>query len=423
MFIPVLGLGVLAARGLDLLLDREVRQRECFRRYLTILLCLPLLLLLLLLAETVGRDFWLDLFHRLIAAPNRFEQGARLVIKRWNNLVLETSLALSLAGAYSLTIYFALRRGGALRWLAPALLLLFCLDVGRVNDKFMLLQDFPEKAKGVKTPVMEFLARGSVEYRTLPLSGIDPMQYASGGIPVMFTPNAVQQVRWLNFINYFDLSSSMPDSLNVRYLVCATDQYPNLKGVLGEKYIPVKGVPAGGELLLENRTVLPKGWLVPAVRVVPEAERALTILRDPRFDPRHMALVESTPPIPLASPDSKVTVSTGDVSVIRYESNRISVTARAGRNALLVLGEKYFRGWRATVDGRPAVIHPVDHILRGVYLTPGEHRVEFIFDPLPFRIGKWITLVSFVVYALFLGREFRLNWIDKTTKRTESTEQ
>ena len=71
MFIPVLGLGVLAARGLDLLLDREVRQRECFRRYLTILLCLPLLLLLLLLAETVGRDFWLDLFHRLIAAPNR----------------------------------------------------------------------------------------------------------------------------------------------------------------------------------------------------------------------------------------------------------------------------------------------------------------------------------------------------------------
>jgi hypothetical protein len=53
----------------------------------------------------------------------------------------------------------------------------------------------------------------------------------------------------------------------------------------------------------------------------------------------------------------------------------------------------------------------VNHILRGVYLTPGEHRVEFLFDPLPFRIGKWITLVSFAVYALFLGREI---WINKS---------
>jgi uncharacterized membrane protein YfhO len=110
----------------------------------------------------------------------------------------------------------------------------------------------------------------------------------------------------------------------------------------------------------------------------------------------------------LAPPNSPPTGSAGDVSVTRYESNRISVTTRAGRNALLVLGEKYFRGWRATVDGKPVEIHPVNHILRGVYLTPGEHRVEFNFDPLPFKVGKWITLASFAFVALFLGREW---WI------------
>jgi hypothetical protein len=408
MFIPVLGLGVLAARGVDLLLDREVRQREGFRRYVTAILIIPLLLLLLLLAETAGKDLWLDIFHRILAEPNRFERGPRLVMERWNNLVAETALALSLAAAYSLTIYFALRKGGAMRWLPPALLLLYCLDVGRVNDKFMLLQELPEKAKGFRTPVMEFLAKGSREYRTLPLNGVDPMQYASSGIPVMFTANAVQQVRWLNFIESFNLASSMPDMLNVRYLVCDTDQYPTLKGVLGGKYLPVKGVPDGGELLLESRTVLPKGWLVPSVRVIAEPERALAILRDPRFDPRLTALVESPPPIPLAPPDPPPKGSAGYVSVTRYEGNHIGVTARAGRNSLLVLGEKYFRGWKATVDGRPSDIHPVNHILRGVYLTPGKHRVEFDFDPLPFKVGKWITLVSFAVYAFFLGRELWL---------------
>jgi uncharacterized membrane protein YfhO len=92
--------------------------------------------------------------------------------------------------------------------------------------------------------------------------------------------------------------------------------------------------------------------------------------------------------------------------VDRYESEHIRVTANAPRDSLLVLGEKYFRGWNATVDGRPVEIYPVNQILRGVYLASGNHKVEFVFDPLPFKIGKWLTLASFAFYALFLGREW-----------------
>jgi hypothetical protein len=41
-----------------------------------------------------------------------------------------------------------------------------------------------------------------------------------------------------------------------------------------------------------------------------------------------------------------------------------------------------------------------------VYLTPGTHTVEFVFDPLPFKIGKWLTLGSFAFFAALLAREF-----------------
>jgi hypothetical protein len=44
--------------------------------------------------------------------------------------------------------------------------------------------------------------------------------------------------------------------------------------------------------------------------------------------------------------------------------------------------------------------------------------VEFVFDPLPFKIGKWLTLVSFALYALFLGREI---WLMKM-RRVKSEE-
>jgi hypothetical protein len=31
--------------------------------------------------------------------------------------------------------------------------------------------------------------------------------------------------------------------------------------------------------------------------------------------------------------------------------------------------------------------------------------VEFEFDSLPFRIGKWLTLASFAFFVMMLGRE------------------
>ncbi len=405
MFLPVLGFGVLAARGLDILMDEEVRQTGTFRRYLIAITVFPVLLGLLLVAEIAGRGFWLTAFHEMMAQPTRFEQGPSLVLQRWHNLVGETGLAAILSGFYGLVIHTCTRSRRAIRWLPLVLLVLYCADVGRVNAKFMLLQDMPEKAKGVKTPLMEYLAKSSGMYRTLPLNGTDPMQYASNGIPVMFTPNAVQQVRWQNFLDAFNIGSSMPDMLNVKYLVYETGQYARDKALMAGKFSPVPDSPGGSGILLENRTVLPKGWLVPAAAVITDPGQALGILRDPRFDPRQVALVETPPPVPLADPNAPGTGSAGDVSITRYESNHISVIAHTGGNALLVLGEKYFRGWTATVDGKRAEIYPVDHILRGLYLTPGNHRVEYVFDPLPFKIGKWITLASFGFFAAMLGRE------------------
>jgi uncharacterized membrane protein YfhO len=109
----------------------------------------------------------------------------------------------------------------------------------------------------------------------------------------------------------------------------------------------------------------------------------------------------------MADPDRAVPLPTQGVSVTSYEGTRINISAISPVNALLVLGEKFYKGWKATVDGNPAEIYPVDHILRGVYLAPGTHKVEFVFDPLPFKIGKWLTLASFAFFACMLGREWR----------------
>ncbi len=407
MFLPVLGLGVIAARGIDLLLDDAVRDTKAFRRYMLGVLSVPGALLLLLAVEIVGREYWIRNFVDILGQPTRYEEGLQLVAQRWNNLVIETGIATGLAMLLAGTFFAAVcRKWLPLRFLSVVLLILYVGDVSRINCKFLFLVDEPHKTKGVKTPVVEYLLSNSLkQFRTLPMDGSDPMQFASNGIPVMFTSNPVQQMRWQQFLEEFNVAGPMTDILNVKYLVVSNADYQQEKAKMAAKFHAVFSAPNNGAVVLENNNVLPKGWLVPAVSLVADPSQRLKILQNPQFNPALVGIVESPPPFSMSDPVAAVPLLQR-VTVSLYEGERIILDAATPNNALLILGEKYYKGWKAAVDGKPAEIIPVDHILRGVYLTPGTHAVEFRFDPLPFKVGKYLTLGSFALFAGMLLREW-----------------
>lgn len=417
MFVPVMGLGVLAARGIDLLREEGIRATPAFRRYLAGVAALLALLLVLLAMEAFGKGYWLSKFSEMLSQPTRYEDGGYLVMQRWNNLMIETGIAAAFAALCATAIAFGGRVARSAVLLPALLIVLYMADVWRVDDKFMFLVNAPTKSKGEKPPVVQFLAGAGKMYRVLPMDSSDPMQYATNGIPVMFTSNAVQQQRWQEFLDSFDVVSTMPDMLNVRYLLLGAGQFAQERGALGNKFAPVYTTPDGQTVVLENRSVLPKAWLTSSVYQVAEPRQELGIMHNPAFDPRRVSLVETPPELPLAPMTGAGAEAAGSVTVSRYEGEHIDVNAAVRQNALLVLGEKYARGWRAFVDGKEVRIHPVNYVLRGVYLSPGSHRVEFRFDPLLFKVGTYLTLGSFALFAVLLIRE-ALAW---RRKRTAST--
>lgn len=406
MIIPVFGLGILAAQGVDLLLCEELKESRGLRWYRYGLAVVPVVILGLLGSQLLGSEGWLTLLGDMIVQPNRFQQGPELVTQRWDNLVQETAWAAGVATVCVLGLWAGTKRWLPARFIPLLLVALYLVDVGRVNAKFMLLQPVPSSLRAPVTPVMEFVKRGTGQYRALPMNNTDPMTYVSNGIPVMFTSNPVQMWRWQMFLDSFNFGSSMPDFMNIKYLIYDKAQYEQEKAQFGNRFVPVYQTPDGKDVVVENRAVLPKGWLVPAVVVIDEPKQIPAALGNPAFDPRRMALVESPPVLPMA-PVEGLAVNPGTATVVTYENAKVTVQARALTNALLVLGDKYFNGWRATVDGKEAAIVPVNLVLRGVYVTPGDHTVEFIFDPLPFKIGKWLTLTSFLIFALCLGWEVK----------------
>ena len=407
MFVSLLGSSILAARGLDLLLDGSVQRQQGFRRYLFGVVAFAAGLWILLGSQFAGQRIWIEQLSGLIFEPNRFEQGPQLVAQRWNNLVRETAIAAAVFSVSASVMVAYGRRWLSAKALGILLFLLFIGDVWRINDKFLFLVRVPEHSRGVKSPVAEFISRDRPEqYRVLPM-GDDPMYYATQRIPVMFTSNPVQKRRWQEFLDAFVITSSMPDIMNVRYLIYSMEQYAQEKSLLDSRFQPVFSAPDGKHLVLENRSVLPKAWLVPSVLAVSQPQQILGIMQSSQFDPRKFAMVESEPPIKLAVVGTALEPSAGSVNLLKYGGERIDLSVDNAANAILVLGEKFERGWKARVDGKPADIQRVNYILRGVYLTAGKHKVEFMFDPLPFKTGKWLTLASFAVFAAFCLREWR----------------
>jgi len=93
----------------------------------------------------------------------------------------------------------------------------------------------------------------------------------------------------------------------------------------------------------------------------------------------------------------------------RANGNHLVAEGTTPQPGLLVVAEQFDPGWRARVDGRPAHIVPADHLLMGVALPAGNHRVELVYAPDVFRAGLFGSLAALAVLAALMASRPRAN--------------
>ncbi|HEX2188505.1 MAG TPA: YfhO family protein [Longimicrobiaceae bacterium] len=187
----------------------------------------------------------------------------------------------------------------------------------------------------------------------------------------------------------FRSAPGVMEAANIRYIVSGV---PLARPGLRE-------VHRGSALVYENTAALPRAYLVPSVVTVADEDGALAAM-ERGFDPRTTAFVSSARPVELPSAPLQ-----GGAEVAEYTPDRVVVQTRASREALLVLADNYYEGWRAEVDGREAPVLRTNHALRGVVVPAGEHRVTFTFHSPDLRTGLYLYLATLALlagYALFL---------------------
>ncbi len=146
--------------------------------------------------------------------------------------------------------------------------------------------------------------------------------------------------------------------------------------------------------IYENKSALPRFWLVPEV-ITLKPEEILNAIRtsylpDRRvYQPHQMALIEEDLDFQVSEFDRQA-----QVKMIDDTPTTIEIQTNSQSPAFLVLSDTYYPGWQATVDGQKTKLFVTNYLGRGVVVSQGNHLVKFEFKPFSFHLGLGLSVAA-----------------------------
>ena len=200
------------------------------------------------------------------------------------------------------------------------------------------------------------------------------------------------------------------------------DQRGNLLRVLNVKYVIafhplnvkrlklVHEFPEHYSRLYEVTGGVPRAYVVSRATYEQDPMSTLRRLSSEVFDPMREVIVDT--PTHLASKTS----FRGAATIKLYENNKVQISARLSDPGILVLTDAFYPGWKAFVDGKEQKVLRANYFFRGVELPTGDHRVEFVYDPLSFKLG---LVISSLTAALLIAVPL-VGWLRRRAVFTRS---
>lgn len=156
----------------------------------------------------------------------------------------------------------------------------------------------------------------------------------------------------------------------------------------------------GPNSIYRNKNYLPRAWVIHQLTETAKdnPEAVQTILTNPAFTFATQAVIEgklSSPILPKTSDEM--------VEFMSYAPSRSTMKANLSAPGLLVVSDLYYPGWNVYVDGALQPLYATNLIMRGVYLPAGTHQVDFVYEPLSFKMGLYISLGAFGFIIILLA--------------------
>ncbi len=200
------------------------------------------------------------------------------------------------------------------------------------------------------------------------------------------------------------------DLLGVKYILDkedmpADDWKPDLGKFSPDKYRVAWHVNKWSAF--ERLSVLPRAFLANDYIVETDPQKILDKIYDPNFDLRKTLILEESV---VGSNPAQLQGSTLSKSkIISYEPNRVVIQTQSDSPKLLFLSDNYYVGWKAFVNGVETKIYRANYSFRAVPVPAGANEVIFIYDPLSFKVGVGISIISVLILLGFTIKNLTKN--------------
>ena len=175
---------------------------------------------------------------------------------------------------------------------------------------------------------------------------------------------------------------------------------PAMRRILGVRYalrrtpdsIYTEDVFTGssGLKVFRDPHAYPRAYAVHKAEIVPNRKTAPVWLQEPQRDWRRSVF------LPVVPPTLEQCEASEQVRIVEYAPDRVRLQASLGCRGMVILGDTFYPGWDATVDGRTAGIYEAYTAVRGVVVDGGSHTIEFRFRPRSVRLGAVLTALAFL---------------------------
>jgi hypothetical protein len=200
--------------------------------------------------------------------------------------------------------------------------------------------------------------------------------------------------------------TSVADLLNIKYVLV-----PNSVTLPQDHFSLVR--QAEGVRLYRNNQCLPRLQFIPDWKVIRDRDALRAAMSAATFAPNRVVFIETDPPEPFRgqSAEGGISPAAATAQVGEYAARRVRAHVRCSRAGVVMLADTFYPGWQATVDGVRAPIYRADYVMRGVFVPAGDHEIEFRYAPPSFRLGAAIsslTLAGLALTGLWLGMRRRI---------------
>jgi hypothetical protein len=151
--------------------------------------------------------------------------------------------------------------------------------------------------------------------------------------------------------------------------------------------------PLPGARLYRVPGSLPRVFLARHAEVLPD-DKALERMFEPEIVAGESVwLAPEGAPQPLSAPPGRA----GECHLEAFANHRLVAVCTARERGFAVFVEQYDRGWRATLDGRPARLLRANLIMRALPVEPGSHRIVLAYHTPGLAAGSTVSVLCLLV--------------------------